>query len=130
MEFNEYQIKTNETAIYRKSIADYVNSLAIKDVEKAVDLYELLCKVYVVLGLSGEAGELAGKMKKIIRDDKGIISPDKEKSILDENGDNLWYVSQVSEEFGESLEDTALNNINKLQGRKERGTLGGSGDVR
>jgi NTP pyrophosphatase (non-canonical NTP hydrolase) len=85
--------------------------------------------VYTVLGLSGEAGEIANKVKKVLRDDHGIING-KRADLLDELGDVMWYVSQVATELGSSLDDVLEANIAKLQGRKERGTLKGSGDDR
>lgn len=130
MTFNDYQSETNITAIYRNSIWEYVKTLKIPEPEKANELVDLLCKVYVVLGLAGEAGELAGKMKKIIRDSQGYISQEKKRDILDENGDITWYNGRVSTEFGENYDQVAQNNLTKLFGRKERGTISGSGDNR
>jgi NTP pyrophosphatase (non-canonical NTP hydrolase) len=130
MNLNEYQGEARNTAIYGQSIREYVESLGIPDATKQEQLIELLSITYTVLGLAGEAGELAGKLKKIIRDDKGIISSDKLAAMKDENGDCLWYISENSRNFGENLEKTAVNNINKLAKRKNNGTLVGSGDNR
>jgi NTP pyrophosphatase (non-canonical NTP hydrolase) len=86
--------------------------------------------VYVALGLAGEAGEIANKVKKIIRDDEGHITPEKAEEIRKELGDVLWYVSQVANELNTSLTYTAGENLDKLADRKIRGVLHGSGDNR
>jgi NTP pyrophosphatase (non-canonical NTP hydrolase) len=80
---------------------------------------------YLVLGLTSEAGEVAGKWKKFIRDgklDKG--------SFVDEVGDVLWYLTQLASSAGISLEELAQANYDKLSKRKQTNTLGGSGDNR
>lgn len=130
MNLNEYQAETRSTAIYKQSIREYVEGLKIPDATKEEQLIRLLESVYTVLGLAGEAGELAGKMKKIIRDDKGFISKEKLEDMKDENGDCLWYISENASNFAQNLEVTAVNNINKLVRRKQAGTLSGSGDKR
>jgi NTP pyrophosphatase (non-canonical NTP hydrolase) len=86
--------------------------------------------VYCTLGLTGEAGEFADKVKKILRDDGGVISPEKRMALLSEGGDVLWYLAAVFDELGSSLDEVAKINIDKLTGRRDRGTLGGSGDER
>ena len=86
--------------------------------------------IYPTLGLASEAGEVAGKVKKIMRDDSGVVSDEKREDIKSELGDVLWYVSQCATEFGLSLDDIAQANIEKLFSRKDRGVLGGSGDGR
>lgn len=90
----------------------------------------ILRTAYLALGLTGEAGEVAEKVKKAIRDEGGEISEDKKKAIALELGDVLWYVSQLARILGVSLEEVAQGNIDKLASRKARGVIGGSGDVR
>lgn len=85
---------------------------------------------YPVLGLCGEAGEIANKVKKIERDAGGVISDEVRKAISKEVGDTLWYCAALSFELKLSLEDIARANLEKLAKRKEDGTLGGSGDQR
>jgi len=86
--------------------------------------------LYVTLGLNGEAGEIANKVKKIIRDSGGVISPEIRQALLDEAGDALWYINELCSLLGSSLEEVANANLNKLYSRKSRGVLFGSGDNR
>jgi NTP pyrophosphatase (non-canonical NTP hydrolase) len=85
---------------------------------------------YVTLGLAGESGEVAEKVKKLFRDDGGKLSEEKREEIRNELGDVLWYVAAVASETGLSLNDIATNNIKKLESRRKRGVLQGSGDNR
>src|SRR5210317_607830 len=98
-----YEMKAAQTAIFPK--------------EKALE--------YLALGLTSEAGEVAGKVKKLIRDGKG----DK-KAIASEIGDVLWYCAMLARETEVPLNDIMKENLKKLHSRKERGTLKGSGDDR
>jgi len=86
--------------------------------------------IYPVLGLCGETGEIAEKIKKIIRDKKGVVSGEDKVQIEKELGDVLWYISNVASELGMSLETIAQNNVKKLQDRQNRNMLRGSGDNR
>lgn len=86
--------------------------------------------IYPVLGLTGEAGEVAEKIKKIQRDKNGEWNEEDKAAICKELGDVLWYITAEAHEFGLTLEEVALTNIDKLLGRRERGTLHGSGDDR
>jgi len=72
---------------------------------------------YATLGLTGEAGEVANIVKKVQRDDSGVITDEKRLKILDELGDVLWYTSATADEVGFSLEDVAAYNIKKLAER-------------
>lgn len=115
MDLDEYQVIATETAIYPGQ-------------------GEALGLVYAALGLTNEAGELVGKIKKAIRDDEfgyyTPLTPERRQTIKDELGDVLWYVATLAEELDVYLSDVAHDNIMKLQSRKERGTLQGSGDER
>mgnify|MGYP001567461293 CR=1 FL=1 len=86
--------------------------------------------IYPVLGLCGEAGEVAEKVKKIIRDGAGIIRDDDRRAIVLELGDALWYLTRIAADLDVSLEEVAEANIEKLRIRDEKGTLRGSGDER
>jgi NTP pyrophosphatase (non-canonical NTP hydrolase) len=86
--------------------------------------------VYPTLGLAGEAGEVAEKVKKLLRDDGGVMSDERRAALAGELGDVLWYVAQVATEAHLDLEEIAQANLDKLLSRKERGVLSGSGDTR
>lgn len=110
MDFNEYQEKTGTTAVY-PGIGTVTGIM------------------YCALGL-GEAGEVQGKVKKVLRDDGSVVTDEKRDAIKAELGDLLWYAAQISTELGFSLNDVAEGNIAKLADRAERGVLQGSGDTR
>lgn len=84
---------------------------------------------YLGLGL-GEAGEIQGKIKKILRDNGGAVTVEAKANIADEIGDLLWYISQLASELGYKLEEIARANLAKLADRAERGVIQGSGDNR
>ncbi|MDD5341596.1 MAG: nucleoside triphosphate pyrophosphohydrolase family protein [Patescibacteria group bacterium] len=109
MDFQEYQKKSRETALYPNRDKNFI---------------------YPTLGLSGEAGEVAEKIKKVLRDKNGIIDEATKLEIQKELGDVLWYTSQIATELGLSLDEVAQKNIEKLFSRKERGMLHGNGDNR
>lgn len=109
MQFSEYQKKSRETAIY-------------PDIGKNF--------VYPTLGLAGEVGEIAEKVKKIIRDAGGVVSTEKRLEIAKEAGDCIWYWAQLCSEFGLDCDEVARDNLAKLASRKARGVLHGSGDNR
>ncbi len=111
MDFNAYQIQAKSFAIYPPD--------KIGDVP-----------VYPALGLVEEAGEVAGKLKKIIRDKNGQMQMDDYHAVTKELGDVLWYLSAMCSELGLSLEQVAKENILKLSDRQARGKLSGSGDNR
>lgn len=91
---------------------------------------ELKDTLHWVLGINGEAGEVAEKVKKIIRDQNGNISEENKEELAKEIGDVLWYLAVFAHQLGYSFEDVAKANLEKLSSRKERGVLGGSGDNR
>lgn len=86
--------------------------------------------VYPTLGLTGEAGEVADKVKKVLRDREGVFDDPTREAIKLELGDVLWYVAQLASELGYDLEEVATANLNKLASRAARGRIGGSGDQR
>ncbi|HEX3790577.1 MAG TPA: nucleoside triphosphate pyrophosphohydrolase family protein [Pseudonocardiaceae bacterium] len=106
MHFNEFQDKSRATVVYPNEGSNYV---------------------YPVLGLMSEAGEVADRVKRIDRDDAGVVTAEKRQEIASELGDVLWYVAQVATEFKLSLDDVAAGNMAKLSSRHERGTLNGFG---
>jgi len=86
--------------------------------------------VYPTLGLTNEAGEVAGKIKKIFRDKGGQISPEDREALKYELGDVLWYLTQICTELDLTLQEVAAANIEKLFSRMERGQIHGDGDSR
>ncbi len=86
--------------------------------------------IYPTLGLTNEAGEVAGKIKKIFRDKDEIISDETREALKAELGDVLWYLSQVATELNLSLDEIAEYNIAKLLDRQARGKIQGDGDNR
>ena len=109
MDFNDYQLKARETAIYPNL---------------GGNIY------YPTLGLCGEAGEVAEKVKKILRDDKGEITELKKQEVKKELGDVMWYLANVAWEFELTLNEIAVANLEKLQQRQVNNKLHGSGDNR
>ena len=109
MNFKEYQQTSQKTADY----PDIGNNI-----------------VYPVLGLLGEAGEVAEKVKKVIRDHNGVISEMTKQKIKLELGDTLWYLTATCNELGITLDDVAHANISKTHSLYERGMIHGEGDER
>lgn len=86
--------------------------------------------IYPALGLTGEAGEVADKVKKVIRDKSGVFSDDDKIEILKELGDTLWYLTAIAYDLGYTLEDVAVFNSNKIAERRDNNTIHGEGDNR
>ena len=85
---------------------------------------------YAANGLFSEAGEVAGHLKRVYRDDRGVFTQDRVSQMVAEVGDVLWYIATLAHELGVSLETVAKQNIAKLAARAEAGTLHGQGDQR
>ena len=87
---------------------------------------------YTVLGITGEAGEISDKWKKVIRGDHGdgVLTPEIKDMIGKEIGDVLWYAARLSAELGLDLSEVAQGNLDKLASRQARGVIKGSGDLR
>ena len=109
MDLNQYQHKARETALY----PNVGNN-----------------PIYPTLGLAGEAGEVADKGKKVIRDKNGRFDDKSREAIKLELGDVLWYVAQLSNELGYDLNDVAMANLDKLSNRAIRNCISGEGDNR
>jgi NTP pyrophosphatase (non-canonical NTP hydrolase) len=108
MKFSEYEEVVKATAIYP-------NTHAI---------------LYPALGMAGEAGEVANKVKKLVRDGITKQSDDWREQIASEIGDVLWYCGALAKDLNIPLSQIAARNKEKLLSRKERGKIGGSGDSR
>jgi NTP pyrophosphatase (non-canonical NTP hydrolase) len=110
MRLSEYQFDATKTSIYPDA-----------------GLCTPIALAYTSLGLAGEAGEVANKAKKILRDGD---SQELRDAIAGELGDVMWYLAAVANELHVSLEDIGIANLNKLSDRKARNTLQGNGDNR
>lgn len=108
MTLNEYQNRALATAIYPKQ-------------------YKI---IFPTLGLNGEAGEVAEKVKKVIRDNRSMFDDVRKKEIAKELGDVLWYIANLSNDIGYSLEEIAELNYEKVSSRKLREIIHGNGDNR
>lgn len=107
---------------YFDSYVKKINFKIYQKISKKTVIYPNKGKnfIYPTLGLVGEAGEVAEKIKKIIRDNKGIIKKEVKEEIKKELGDVLWYLTQIATELKLSLEDVAISNLEKLFSRKKR----------
>lgn len=108
MEFNDYQKEAMKNKVY-----GYGSKI-----------------IYPALGLGNEAGEVQGKIKKVLRDNGGEFTGEAVNNIADEIGDVLWYCAALAEDLGFTLDEIAKRNIDKLTSRRERGVIQGSGDNR
>lgn len=81
--------------------------------------------VYATLGLTGEAGEVANQVKKVLRDDNEAVTPERRDKIIDELGDVQFYLAAVCNELGIDIREVLVNNINKLDKRRENGQING-----
>ena len=109
MNFDEYQIEARKTAIYPNLGNNFI---------------------YPTFGLCGETGEIAEKIKKVIRDDNDKITYEKRVELVKELGDVLWYISNLATELDMNLNIIAEENIRKLQSRLQRNKIHGDGDNR
>ena len=109
MNLNDYQKEAHKTAKYVKIGEEYV---------------------YPTLGLAGEAGELANKVKKVFRDKGGELDEETKEALKMELGDILWYVAEIASVLELPMEEVADANLKKLASRNNRGAIGGSGDNR
>ncbi len=108
-DFNEYQKRCKKTAVYPRIGKNFT---------------------YPTLGLMGEAGELANKIKKIIRDDGGKVTKERRSEIKAEMGDVMWYLAQLATELHLKFGDIAKYNVEKLSKRWKEKKVHGSGDNR
>lgn len=117
---NAYQAMTETTAIYPGNDVHWREYPALA--REALS--------YTILGLAGEAGEVANTWKKAFRDDNGRLTTERREKMIGELGDVIWYVARIAWHLDIDLETVMRRNLAKLNARKEAGTIGGSGDTR
>lgn len=105
---NEYQQRALKTAIYPE--------------DKKI--------IYPTLGLTGEAGEVADKVKKVLRDNNQVFDDERRKAIALELSDVMWYCATLANDLGYTLQEIAEMNYEKLSSRQKRGKINGNGDYR
>lgn len=120
---------TNEPINKPLSLDDYQTRAADTAVYPHAGRGDWVALSYLGLGL-GEAGEIQGKIKKILRDAGGEVTDGDRVALAKELGDLQWYVAMLARELSLPLSAVAQMNLNKLGDRKARGVLGGSGDDR
>ena len=120
MNFDKYQAQAKTTDLGIENMGEVM-------ARKSLNVPEFLDKV---LGLAGESGEFADKVKKIMRDKRGDFTEEERLAMLKELGDVLWYVAEVSLYLDMPMSELAKMNLEKLASRKTRGTLVGAGDER
>ena len=109
MDLSEYQERSRATAVYPQAGSNLL---------------------YPTLGLCGESGEVAEKIKKMVRDEGGVLSDERRQALSKEMGDTLWYLAQLATEAQLDLDEIAEDNLEKLLSRQQRNRLNGSGDNR
>jgi NTP pyrophosphatase (non-canonical NTP hydrolase) len=110
MDFSNYQFRACKTAKYPQNPTIGV--------------------IYTALGLASEAGEVAGKIKKMIRDDNMELTFERKQQVVDELGDVLWYCAMLATELNISFNEVAIRNLQKLEDRNNRNAIHGDGDNR
>jgi NTP pyrophosphatase (non-canonical NTP hydrolase) len=109
MNLSDYQQRSRATAVYPEAGSNLL---------------------YPTLGLCGESGEVAEKIKKMVRDDDGVLTNERRRALSKEMGDVLWYLAQLATEAHLNLDEIAEANLAKLLSRQHRDRLNGSGDDR
>lgn len=109
---------------------DYQKRAAKYDLFEVVSDFREVGFIEKVLGLTGEAGETADKIKKVLRDKNGVVSDEDRDSIVKELGDVLWYIAAIARYLDVGLSEVAEGNISKLENRYQRDKIHGAGDER
>ncbi len=123
-ELKEYARMTQKAAIYRDEVDDLVAEASDESIAKMLKIF------YATTGLAGEAGEVANKVKKILRDCSGVVSEEMKTKLLGELGGVAWYLVALAEELGFTIEEVLEYNYEQIRSRQARGALTGDGDDR
>ncbi len=115
MTFNEYQDASATTDVIKEKVGPKLDEHMF---------------LYYVMGLAGESGEVANKVKKLYRDGAGFATAEQKKELTSELGDVLWYITRLADAWGYTIEEVAEMNVAKLQSRKDRQAIYGAGDNR
>jgi NTP pyrophosphatase (non-canonical NTP hydrolase) len=108
LDLDHYQQMAFQTAVYPERGTLTVNAI-----------------LYCTMGLVGEAGEVANQVKKILRDDNGVLELDRQLKLIDEVGDCLWYVAMLARELGMRLSEIGEMNVKKLEDRRIKNLIHG-----
>lgn len=130
--FDTYQQAAHSLSIYPENGGANYGALGLTGEvgETVAKLGEMLEQSLVALKMAGSAGKVANQIKKIDRDDSGVITNQRRRAIAKELGDCLWYLAETATKIGFNLSLVASMNMANLFGRKDRGTIGGDGDNR
>lgn len=123
-DLKEYVAMIQGAAIYRDEVDDLVAEASDESLAKILKIF------YATTGLAGEAGEVANKVKKILRDCRGVVSDETRTKLLGELGGVMWYLVALTEELDLKIEDVIEYNYDQIRSRQERNVIGGEGDNR
>ena len=124
VKLREYAEMVSGAAIYREGVDALVDSASKEDLAKMLRIF------YATTGLAGEAGEVANKVKKILRDNRGVVDDEVRQRILGELGGVAWYLNAAAEEFDFRIEDVLNYNYDQITDRQARNVIHGDGDDR
>jgi len=121
---HEYAAMTRKAALYRAEVDALVKNSSDDDIARMLKIF------YASTGLAGEAGEVCNKVKKILRDNRGILDDEMKQKLLGELGGVAWYLVALTEELGFKIEEVLDYNLSQILDRLERNTIKGEGDDR
>lgn len=124
VELRDYAAMTRKAALYRAEVDALVRDSSDDDIARMLRIF------YATTGLAGEAGEVCNKVKKILRDNRGVLNAETKQKLLGELGGVAWYLVALSEEIGFKIEEVLEYNLSQILDRLERNTIKGEGDDR
>ena len=127
MTADEYQAQTARTAQYPRTFSAMLETINLPNDDAAVRKDELLAAIYLTLGAVSEAGEIAGSIKRVLRDDGGKLTPTRTDETIQEIGDCFWYLARLADYLDVPLSQIMHRNIEKLNKRAAEGTIQGKG---